>query len=430
MSFFKKIIVAILTWEARLVLSRYKPRIIAVTGSVGKTTTKDAIYAALSPSLRIRKSQKSFNSELGVPLTILGLENAWQNPFKWMGNIMSGLMLIIERKEYPEWLVVEVGADRPNDIRNVAQWLRPDIAVITAIPEIPVHVEFFDSPEAVLYEKRQLAEYMKPGGKLVINGDDPRMSDMRSDFHGRTVTFGMEANDDFIAQDGAVLYEDGKPIGMTFQAHHGAAAQAIHIYGSLGYPRIYSAIAALAVAQNVGVDMAQASGGLTQWSPPPGRMRILPGIRGSVLIDDTYNSSPAAALAALDTLRSIETTGRKIAIMGDMLELGRFSTDAHRLVGERAAQASDMLVTVGFRARAMGEAALDNGMADDRVREYEIGEAERVGVELAPEIQEGDIILVKGSQSMRMEKTVALLLADPSKASELLVRQEAEWKDR
>ncbi len=430
MQFFKKIIVAILTWEARLVLARYSPRIIAVTGSVGKTTTKDAIFAALSSSLRIRKSQKSFNSELGVPLTILGLENAWQNPFKWIANIVSGFLLIIVKSEYPEWLVLEVGADRPNDIKNVARWLRPDIAVITAIPEIPVHVEFFDSPEAVLREKRQLAEYMKPGGTLVVNGDDPRMSDLRSDFHGRSVTFGIEGNDDFFASESRVLYSEGKPLGMMFRANHSETSEEITIRGSLGYPRVSAALAALAVADTVGIDLANASAGLLQWSPPPGRMRVLSGIRSSTVIDDTYNSSPAAVLAALDTLASIETTGRKIAILGDMLELGRYSTDAHRHVGERAAQCADMLITIGFRARVIGEAALDAGMSDVQVREYEVGEAERAAVELVQEIREGDIILVKGSQSMRMEKTVALLLEEPSKAPELLVRQESEWKDR
>src|SRR3989338_10485905 len=128
--FFKKSVVLILTLEARLVLARYKPKIVAVTGSMGKTTTKDAVYAALAGSLHVRKSEKSFNSELGVPLTILGLENAWKNPLQWGINIMRGLWLIIRKLKYPEWLVVEVGADRPGGIRRLAKRLRPDIAGI------------------------------------------------------------------------------------------------------------------------------------------------------------------------------------------------------------------------------------------------------------------------------------------------------------
>ena len=425
---FKKIIVYLLTWEARAVLLRAKPKIIAVTGSVGKTTTKDAIFAALSPHLHVRKSDKSFNSDIGVPLAILGLENGWHDPIKWISNLFRGLALVIVPKDYPRWLVLEVGADRPGDIRKIARWLRPDIAVITAVPEIPVHVEFFDSPKAVLREKRSLAEHLKPGGKLVINGDDPHLSDLQSDFRGVTVTFGLEDHNDFFASHDDIVYEGSEPSGIRFRVNHLGSSVPVSIYGSLGRPRMYSALAALAVASTVGVDLVAGSHGLAQWSPPPGRMRILKGVRNSIIIDDTYNSSPAAALAALDTLRSVAATGRKIALLGDMLELGKYANDAHKEVGERAAASADMLVTVGFRARLMAEAALDAGMTDENVRSYEQGESERAGLELEKELQPGDIVLVKGSQSIRMERAVEVLLAEPEKAPELLVRQETEWK--
>src|SRR3989338_1816365 len=159
---FKKLIVFIITLQARAVLRKYKPMIVAVTGSVGKTSTKDAIYAVLSKSARVRKSEKSFNSEIGLPLTILGAPNAWSNPFRWLANIVDGLFLIWFDAPYPEWLVLEVGADRPGDIRSLAGWLPVDIAVITRLPEVPVHVEFFDSPEAVVEEKASLIDAIKP----------------------------------------------------------------------------------------------------------------------------------------------------------------------------------------------------------------------------------------------------------------------------
>ena len=428
MQFFKRVIIVILTWEARIVLARARPKIIAVTGSVGKTTTKDAIFAALSPHLHVRKSDKSFNSDIGVPLAILGLENGWHDPIIWISNMFRGLALAVFPKDYPRWLVLEVGADRPGDIRTIARWLCPDIAVITAVPEIPVHVEFFDSPEAVLQEKRTLAEHLKPGGKLVINGDDPRMSDLRSDFRGVTKTFGLEEHNDFSASHADTIYDEAGPIGMRFRVNHAGSSVPVAIYGSLGSPRIYSALAALAVASEVGVDLVAGSDALARWSPPSGRMRILKGVRGSVIIDDTYNSSPAAALAALDTLRSVATIGRKIALLGDMLELGKYANDAHKQVGERAATCADMLITVGFRARLMAEAALDAGMNGERVRSYELGESARAGLELEKELRAGDVILIKGSQSMRMERAVEVLIAEPGKAAEFLVRQEAEWK--
>lgn len=430
MSFIKKIVVVILTWEARAVLKRYKPRVIAVTGSVGKTTTKDAIFAAISNDVYVRKSEKSFNSEIGVPLTILGLENGWKNPFKWIANIVNGFLLVVFRSEYPQWLVLEVGADRPGDIRNTAKWLRPDVAVLTGVPETPVHVEYFDSPEAVVREKRSLAEYLRPGGKLIVNGDDMRVRDIHTAFRGASITYGMEANNEYIGSHVEIVYENGKPSGMRFRSNHAGSSVPVTLLGALGLPRVYAALAAIAVAEVVGIDNVSAGQALGSWTPPPGRMCLIEGVRGSVIIDDTYNSSPAAALSALDTLREIVTPGKKIAVMGDMLELGKYSVDAHKTVGVRAFECANMLITVGFRARTMGEAALDVGMSDINIREYEQGESDRAGLELEREIGEGDIVLIKGSQSMRMERTVFALMAHPEHAGKLLVRQNVEWLAR
>src|SRR3990167_534158 len=213
--FFKKIIIFILTWEARLVLARYRPEIIAVTGSVGKTTTKDAIYAVLSGSLYVRKSEKSFNSELGVPLAILGCENAWRSPVGWARNIFSGVGLLFGR-DYPKWLVLEVGADRPGDIRRIARWLRPQIAVVTGVPEIPVHVEYFDSPEDLAREKRVLAEYIRPGGKLVLNGDDSRMVALCGGYRGMTVKYGFGAGNDLTGEGEEIAYTNTVPQVSVF----------------------------------------------------------------------------------------------------------------------------------------------------------------------------------------------------------------------
>src|SRR3990172_13183455 len=117
----KKILISILRWEARLVLKKYKPKIVAITGSVGKTSTKDAVYASLSKFFFVRKSEKSFNSEIGLPLTILGVSNGWDNPLIWLKNIIAGLELITTREKYPEWLILEIGADKPGDIKNVSK---------------------------------------------------------------------------------------------------------------------------------------------------------------------------------------------------------------------------------------------------------------------------------------------------------------------
>lgn len=431
MEFLKKIVVFVLTLEAKLVLAHYKPKIIAITGSVGKTTTKDAVYTVLAEHLYVRRSEKSFNSELGVPLTILGLENAWKNPLRWIWNIMRGALLLLGRASYPEWLVLEVGADRPGDIRRVAQWLKPDVVVITGVSEIPVHVEYFSSPEEVAQEKRTLAEHMKADGTLILNGDDTRMAQMCAEYQERAITYGMGKQNNFHASHFVVSYEKKKPAGIRFRVNHEDAALPLSLRDTLGKARAYAALAACVVAHRAGVPGSSVAEQLGRWEPTPGRMRIIPGIHGSTIIDDTYNSSPAAVLNALDTLKDLKKSSdqsRKIVVLGDMLELGKYAADAHRSVGARVASFNfDMLITVGFRSRATGEAALDAGMHDMQVREYEQNESRRAGHELAREIKEGDIVLVKGSQSLRMERTVEELMEESERAFELLVRQEPEW---
>lgn len=429
--FLKKIVVTILTWEAQFVLRRHNPKIIAVTGSAGKTSTKDAIFCVLSKNgAFIRKSEKSYNSELGVPLTILGLETGWGSPWRWFLNIVRGLKVALSRETYPEWLVLEVGADRPGDIRTIAKWLRPDIAVITSIPDIPVHVEFFNSPHALAREKKYLAEYLKHDGMLIVNGDDTHTQKIYQEFSTIATSFGFGGENAFIATDVGIKYEEKRPVGMHFYSNHSGSATEVSLHGALGKPRVYSALAALAVAEVAGISQEEAAQALAAWEPPPGRMRLLEGIRGSMIIDDTYNSSPAAAHSALDTLKEVKGFKKRIAIMGDMLELGRFSKDAHTEVGRHAKKCTDMLITVGFRAKAIGEAALDIGMPEAKIRMYDQGESIRAGKEIESELNETTIVLIKGSQSMRMEKTVLEIMHDPMHAEELLVRQDPDWRER
>lgn len=425
-SLLKKILVFILTLEARIVLMRHKPKIIAVTGSVGKTSTKDAIYAALSGDLHVRKSEKSLNSEFGVPLTILGCETGWRNPFKWLTNIITGLHLIISSEPYPKWLILEVGADRPGDIARIAKWLRPDIAVITSVPEIPAHVEYFESADAVAREKKALAQYLKPDGKLILNGDEERTRSMRVEFRGVSLTYGIAGTNDFSASHVEIAKENDMPIGMQFRIERAGSSVPTTVHGVIGRGRMYSALAACAVAEVVGLDLISVSQNLSDYTPTPGRMRILSGVKETAIIDDTYNSSPEAAYAAVDVLKDLKGH-RRIAVLGDMLELGRFSGDAHRALGERLVKATDLLVVIGIRAKAIADAAIEKGFPEKRVRRYAMGQSEMAGKDLIEVLKKGDVILVKGSQGMRMERTVKAIMAEPEYAESLLVRQDEEW---
>ncbi len=430
-SLLKSVIVAILTFEAKLVLRKYEPTIIAVTGSVGKTSTKDAIFSVLKRTHFVRKSAKTLNTDIGVPLTILGCENAWWNLWGWIKNMFDGLLLIILPSSYPEWLVLEMGADHPGDIKHLASWVRPDIAVIGRIPDMPVHVEFFDSGEAVLREKKHLADALLPQGTLVVYGDDKKTEAMGREAKeaGKNVlSYGTDEHNTVRGSELEMMVDriGGRPTGMRFTAHVEGKEYPVLIYGTVGRQHMYAALAALAVSQAVGVNMAGAIEALQSHETPPGRMRLLPGIKGTTLIDDSYNSSPAAVDEALGALSHIPTgKGRKIAILGDMLELGKFSAEEHRAVGKKVAGIAHLLGTVGFRARDIADGALSNGMKDNDVLQYE--DSRKAGKEFEGLIKEGDIVLIKGSQSIRMERTVEELMAEPEKAEDLLVRQDPEW---
>ncbi len=419
---FKKIIVSILTLEARLVLKKYKPKIVAVTGSVGKTTAKDAIYNVLSTAFFVRKSEKSFNSEIGVPLSILGCQNGANNPFVWLKNIFEGMLLVVSKNHYPKWLVLEVGADHPEDIKNIAKWLKPDIAVITRFAEIPAHVEFFDSPKDVVKEKKELAKYLKKDGFLILNYDDEDVLAIKNEFNKKTVTYGLKKGADILGSNAGVLYDGGKASGLTFKVDHGGSSVPVSTQGILGIQHIYPALSAIAVGSTQGlntVEMSQAL--LGEHKAQPGRMRLIDGIKNSTIIDDSYNASPLAVQAALETLGEVETKGRKIAVLGDMMELGHYTVSAHRKIGELSAGVCDILVTVGVRSKDISKGANKKRMLKKNIFEFE--DSVKAGEYLKKIIKKDDVILVKGSRwAMRMEKTVEAVMQEPERADELLVR--------
>ena len=424
-SVFKKIVVEVLTWEAKLVLRRHKPRIVAITGSVGKTSTKDAIFTALSPHFYVRKSEKSFNSEIGLPLTILGLQNAWQNPLGWLLNMVEGLALVLLFSKYPEWLVLEVGADRPGDIQSVAKWLRPDVVVMTRIPAIPVHVEYFPTPDALAREKRYLAEGVKADGVLILNADDERVRDIQHPYKGQVLRYGEDKSADVRVLHSKVSYRKGKPVGTLVKVALGIDEFSLTLEGGLGMQHIYPLLAAVAVSHALHLSPEKYKESLAHHAPPPGRMRIIPGLKGTTIIDDTYNASPAAAQSALEVLGGIESTGKKIAVLGDMMELGVYSAHAHHELGSLVPQHATHLLAVGIRAQAIAEEAKKAGMAEENVHWF--GNAKEAGKPLELMLSEGDVVLIKGSQSMRMERLVEEIMLHPEEKEELLVRQDPLW---
>ncbi len=428
----KLIVTGILGLVARAVIRRYEPRIVMVSGSVGKTSTKDAVAAVLSTRFFVRKSEKSFNSEWGVPFTILGVKNPWHNPLAWGSIIKRSFTLLFLPNHYPNMLVLEVGADKRGDLSRILRIATPHAVVITRLPEIPVHVEAYTSPEEVREEEFSPAYALPPAAPLIIPADDPYARNNAARIPARVMSYGVESDAD-VRVSGVDFYEsEGKVAGMQARVRVGEEEGDIIANNSVGITQLLPIAAALAVAQALAIPLDEALTALKSYEPPPGRGRLLRGKNGSIIIDDSYNSSPAAAEEALATLKTFPrakrpsaaeaTKGRRIAVLGDMLELGRYSVTEHERIGVLADESADLVVAVGIRAKTFaGAFKKSEGMLFDSSRSAALA--------LPSLIREGDVILVKGSQSVRTERIVEALLANPSDAS-LLVRQEPEWKRR
>ena len=423
---FKKIIAYILQIESRLILWKYKPKVIAITGSVGKTSTKDAVYAVISPFSYVRKSEKSYNSELGLPLTILGVPNGWNNPYIWLKNILKGLWLFITPHKYPKWLVLEVGVRKPGDMLATTSWLHTDAVIITAIGETPAHIEFFNSRKQLIEEKSGLIKTLKKDGVLILNADDEAVLELKAKSKNRVITYGFKLGADILGSSESIFYIDsGLPQGIIFRADEGGNSLPVLIEGVFGRNHVYAALATLALSLGLKFNMLTAVNALKSYDVPPGRMRLLKGINNSLVIDDTYNSSPLACESALKTLAEVKSFGRKIAVLGDMLELGKHTTLAHSQIGKIAKESADILMVIGPRAEIIGQGAREAGFEAEKI--FEFSNSNEAGEFIKTFVQKNDLLLVKGSQGMRMERIVEKILLDQENKSKLLVRQDLEW---
>lgn len=424
----KKIVVKILTLEAKLVIKKYKPKIVAVTGSVGKTSTKDAIYTALLPFFHVRKSAKSFNSDIGIPLTILGLPNAWSDMRGWFDNIMTGLSMVMTKKPYPEWLVLEIGADHPGEIEEVMTWIHPDISVITRIGDMPVHVEHYQSVKDVIKEKSFLARGLKSDGTLIVNADDEDVLGFKEYTTAKAITFGINEKSDVHATFVQSHYVNDKLSGLSFKIDVNGSSIPVTLPGVVGNQYVYPVLSAFAVVNALNLSPLKAREAFANYEYPRGRMNMIDGINHSMIIDDTYNASPVAMEEGFNTIKNIKCEGKKIGIVGDMLELGRYSIAAHKHIGEVGGEIFDVMGLVGIRARDMKGPLIEKGMKEENI--FMFDDSVEAGDVMKSKVSEGDLVYVKGSQGIRMEKVVEKIMAEPNKKEKLLVRQEKEWQER
>jgi UDP-N-acetylmuramoyl-tripeptide--D-alanyl-D-alanine ligase len=356
---------------AKSIRERYEFLLIAVTGSAGKTTTKEMIATLVGTERRTFKSWGNFNNLIGCPLCI---DNT---------------------PDDAEVVVSEMGMNHKGEIAQLAGLTHPDVGVYTNIG--PVHIEFFGTVEKIAEAKRELLENVKPGGTIVLNADNRYVMDISSGFQGRKVRYGIEHDADFRATGirergllGTSFSIDGRAFELSLPGRH----------------NLENLLAAIATARSVGISWEGIERGVRALKPAYHRGVIIPW-RGATIYDDSYNSNPYALGRALALMEQADAAGRRIAVIGDMLELGEREYDYHRQAGATVPKAIDVVVGVGPRSKALLDGARSAGFNGERLRHFD--DANAAGAFLKDFIRPGDLVLVKASRGIGLDRIVTLL---------------------
>ncbi len=384
-------------------IRKYQPGVIAVTGSVGKTSTKEAIYATLAPYRHVRANHKNFNNELGVPMTILGDYPEIGGKLFWLKVILMAFLRLIFRMRYPELLVLEYGVDKPGDMKYLLDIARPQIGVITAIGEIPVHVEFFSGPEALAREKSKIIENLPSTGFAVLNFDDDSVYEMKERTRAHIMSYGFGEGADVRITNFEVRMDGASPAGISFKLNYGGSFVPIRLDGCFGKAQAYAAAAGACLGIAYQLNLVKIAEGLSGFKAPAGRGKLVAGVKDTFILDDAYNASPLSMRAAIDTAGNLKAK-RKVAVLGDMLEIGKYTIEAHEEIGRLIPETFDVLFVVGSRAKFIADSAEKEGMDKKKIHSFETAE------EAAPEVQKlirkGDLILIKASHSIGLDKIV------------------------
>lgn len=409
---FLKVIYKVLASYARKVILKHNPFVIAVTGSVGKTSTKEAIYQVLHDKFGedVRKNYGNLNAEIGIPLTILGYEKL-PNKFFWP------IFLVLAKfktnpKTYPKYLVLEMGVEHSGDIEYFCSIVKPDIAVITSTS--PAHIVNFKSTEEYQAEKTSIINCLKGDGKAIVNLDDDVLSKLSGE---EIVTISLDNKKASYWAENIKLSLKGTDYRIC------KAGYKISIKSKLlGNQMVYAQMFALAVADTMQIPLVEASKSLEKITPLPGRLNIVEGKDNTIIIDDTYNSNPASAKMAVSLLSVLEYPFRKVAILGSMNELGKLEVSSHQNVASFLKGKCDTAIFVGKNAGIMQEEF-------GKKNSFAFATRADLANDLGKIIHPDDLILVKASQNNNfLEEVVKKLMKNPKDAGKLLVRQGSEWK--
>ena len=357
--------------------------VIGITGSVGKTTTKEMLACVLARRFRTAKSEGNHNNNLGLPMTIM------------------------DAPEDTEALVLEMGMNHFGEMTYLSSIAQPDMAIITNIGTM--HIEHLGSREGILQAKLEILRGMVPDGICIFNGDEPLLWNVRADGGHKKYYFGIENPlCDVIASDIQEM-EDG----IRFLAH--GFGQVFELFVPvMGRHTVYNALAAVSAALLLKVAPEKIQAAFTSFSNTGMRQKIYEK-DGMTIIEDCYNAGPESTQAALEILESYKThtSGRRIAVLGDMLELGNRSAAEHYRIGRIAAQTADMLLAYGIQSERMVTGAITGGMSQKSVEHFDTHE--EMAHMLKLRARPGDVLLFKGSRGMRMEKVLHLFLGDEAK---------------
>ncbi|MBT4349528.1 UDP-N-acetylmuramoyl-tripeptide--D-alanyl-D-alanine ligase [bacterium] len=414
----KKILYFTLKLLSIAVIKKYQPKIIGITGSVGKTSSKEAIFSVIKKNWRVRRSIKNYNNEIGVPLTILNQDTGGKSIVAWIKIVIAGLkLLVFKNKKYPQILVLEMGADKPGDIKYLTSIAPPDISVLIAIGRS--HLQNFGKIEETAKEKASILTPLTKKGFAILNNDDKRVAALAEQTKGNVLTYGKSEDSD-IQIDNIKIIKQKHIYGTSFDLNFEGGTWPVFLPQVLGKQHALAIASACTVGLALGMDPESIIKNLAHYQAARGRTNVLLGIKNSLVIDDSYNSSPMSSKMVIDTLAEMKTEGSKIIVFGDMLELGASTEEQHQKIGKYIADTDvDYLFVVGERARDVRRGAIKAGMSEDKI--YHFPSTTQAGLFLQDRIKEGDVILVKGSRGMKMEQVVYEIMARPWEADDFLV---------
>ena len=411
----KKFLQRYLAWSAKSILAKYKPVVICVSGSIGKTSTKEAVFVVLSQKYKARTNIKSYNNEFGLPFTVIGIgESPKRNPFKWIYVILKTWLMLILPLRYPEALVLEIGIDHPGEMDMLMDIVKAHVVVLTTIGIS--HLINFESEQQLFFEESKVLKNNKPDDYAILNMDDPNVASLAPVLATHVITYGFHEKADvrIVEYRSSYLDYDDANIEDTLGTHFKLQYTSHTITGFfdhvIGMPHIIAAAAACASGIALGLNMETILQGIKKYKVQPGRLTLLQGQHNSIIIDDSYNAAPLSMNSAFAEFKKFPGS-RKIAVIGDMLELGAASIQAHKdLAGAVLACGAQYIVCVGKEIKITVDELANHTFPKDNI--FYFPDAQSAISIIKSLMSEKSVVFMKASRGIALERITKEILAN------------------